>query len=196
VASLASPTQFNLDYYTSLATSEYFTAVNWRIWLSANLQLFQDAYNCIQSFPAAYDLQQAVGPQLDVLGSIIGQSRTVGFQPSNSVSPILDDTTYRLLLQARVYQNHWGGTTQELRPIWNALFPGGTMLITDTQNMEVSIVVSGAFTSIVQDLILNGEILPRPQGVLYNIAFGELPILGFDENTSLIAGVDLGHFAG
>ena len=161
-----------------------------------NCQILQDAYNCVNNFPSAFDLQLAVGPQLDALGVIIGQSRTVGFQPSNSVSPILDDTTYRLLLQARVFQNHWGGTTQELRPIWNALFPGGTLLITDNQNMTVSIVVAGAFTSIIQDLILNGYILPRPQGVLYDIALAELPIFGADLNTAFIAGVDLGHVAG
>lgn len=197
MGSIAQPLNPSLAYYVpGLVTSEYKTSQNFLQWLTVNLSLFQDVFNCANSFASAFDIQQAVGAQLDVLGNIIGQSRTVAFQPSDGVSPILDDDTYRLLLQARILQNHFGGTNQEVRGVWNALFPGGIMLFTDNQNMTVNIYVAGTFTSIIQDLILNGYIIPRPQGVLYDIALASLPILGFDQSTTFVAGPDLGHFAG
>src|SRR5579872_1634812 len=106
-------------------------------WLRANLQLFQDCFNCLEQFGGAFDITKAVGMQLDILGSIIGQSRTVGFQPSSSVSPVLDDDTYRLLLQARIAQNHWNGLMDSLLTIWRSLFPGGTLIVDDQQDMTV-----------------------------------------------------------
>jgi hypothetical protein len=119
----------------------------------------------------------------------------VNFQPSGSVSPILDDATYTLLIQATIANNQWDGTESALYPIWAQLFPGGSITIVDNQNMTCDIVLTGTFTSIIQDLITHGYIVPRPEAVLYNYVFGDLPIFGTDENNSFIAGVDLGHLA-
>ncbi|HXR75146.1 MAG TPA: DUF2612 domain-containing protein [Bryobacteraceae bacterium] len=171
------------------------SAPNMTAWLSANLELYQDILLCLSEFEDAFDLPTAVGPQLDILGAIVGQSRTVLFQPSGGVSPVLDDDTYRLLLQARIAQNHWDGKIASLLAIWSALFPGGTLVVDDhQQDMTVDIFVSGAFTSIIQDLILNGYMLPRPQGVLYNYSLADLPMLGFDRDDSFVAGFDGGRF--
>jgi hypothetical protein len=163
-------------------------------WLTINLQLVENTLNCLQQFGPAFDIDAAVGPQLDVLGAIVGQGRTVAFQPSGGVSPTLDDPTYRLLLKSRIAQNHWSGKIDSLIAIWKALFPGGTLIVNDTQNMSVGLLVAGAFTSIIQDLISNGYILPRPQGVQYTYSFATLPILGFDRSDSYVAGEDTGHY--
>ncbi len=182
-------------YYKGLITSEYQTSPKMLAWLEANLRPYQDALECMAALLAAFDLDQAVGVQLDILGAIIGQSRTVGFQPSNSVSPVLDDDTYRFLLRARIFWNHWDGKTPSLLAFWKTLFPGGTLIYSDNQDMSVSIFVAGAFTSIIKDLISYGYIIPRPQGVLYTITFATLPILGFDRDDDYVAGFDKGHFA-
>jgi len=184
-----------VSYYTNLLTSEYKLAPNLNAWLAAKLQLFANVNTCLASMNEAFDLDSAVGVQLDVLGQIQGVSRTVGFQPSDSVSPILDDATYRLLIKATSANNRWDGTEEALYPIWQTLFPGGSIVINDAQNMTCTIVLVGAFTSIIQDLILNGYIVPRPEGVLYSYVFSELPIFGFDEDNAFIAGLDVGHFA-
>jgi len=59
--------------------------------------------------------------------------------------------------------------------------------------MTADISVSGSFSSIVKDLINNGMIIPRPEGVLFNIGI-TLPILGFDRNDAYVSGFDTGHF--
>jgi Protein of unknown function (DUF2612) len=182
------PIPFTLLAYLQLPTSEYQQSPNFLAWLTVNIQLFQDILACAMGLDAALDLGQAIGAQLDVLGSILGQSRTVSFQPSDSVSPVLDDPTFRLLLQATVLRNHWDGKLSSLRTIWNQLFPSGVLLVTDNQNMSCAFYIAAAFTSIIQDLISNNLILPRPQGVLYTFSFAALPLLGFDESTPFIAG--------
>jgi hypothetical protein len=65
----------------------------------------------------------------------------------------------------------------------------------EAENMTVGILIAGAFSQIIQDLTVNGLILPRPQGVKYNIIFVTLPIFGFDREDVYIAGFDIGIFA-
>jgi hypothetical protein len=59
--------------------------------------------------------------------------------------------------------------------------------------MTATVIVSGSFTSIILDLITNGYIVPRPEGVLYNYVISTLPIFGADLNNAYVAGADLGH---
>lgn len=183
-----------LSYYLNLFTSEYKLSPNLNAWALGLLTPLDDITNCLSSMTESFDLDSAVGVQLDSRGDIIGQSRTVGFQPSGGVSPVLDDATYRLLLKAKIAFNQWDGLQTSLQAIWKALFSGGTIVLHDNQNMTAIIVLTGAFSSIIQDLIVNGLIVPRPETVQFTISFGDLPILGFDSNNAFIAGFDLGKF--
>jgi hypothetical protein len=192
---LASQPPAPVPFYLRLFTSEYQNSVNLLAWALANVQMVQDALTVILELPANFSLPLAVGPQLDALGVIVGQSRTVGFQPTGGVSATLDDDTYRVLLKARILQNHWPGTSNKLRAIWSTLFPGSVLLITDHQDMTVTLYVAAPFTSIIKDLVIQGYIIPRPQGVLYTLNFATLPLLGFDRNDAFVAGLDVGHFA-
>jgi hypothetical protein len=187
----------SIYYYLGLLTSEYRLAPKLNSWLYDLLSPLNDTTSMIAGMTEAYDLDSAEGLQLDVDGKIAGISRTVAFQPSNGVSPILDDETYRLLIKATIAANQWDGTESSLYSIWKQLFPGGSINIIDNQDMTCTIVLTGAFTSIIQDLIVNGYIVPRPEGVLYNYEFGNLPIFGFSvTNTTYIAGWNLGKWAG
>jgi hypothetical protein len=110
------------------------------------------------------------------------------------VSPVLDDATFRIYIRAKIAQNQWDGTMLSLYPIWQTLFPGGQIIIFDNQNMTADVTLTGSFTSIIQDLITNGYIIPRPEGVLYTYLFGTLPFFGFDSDNQFIAGFDVGHW--
>jgi hypothetical protein len=183
------------SYYIQLITSQYQNSPNYLNWLWAALKKYEDIAQCIIAFQKQFDIDYAVGAQLNIIGQNLGVSRTVPFQPTGGISPILDDNTYRLLLKATQAANTWNGTIDELYPIWQNLFPGGTLILVDNQNMTATIVIGGSFTSIIQQLITNGFIVPRSEGVLYEYTFVELPIFGLDENNSFIAGVDLGHIS-
>jgi len=69
-----------LSYYESLITSEYQGSAKMLAWLAANLKLYQDAAACAKAMLSAFDLNTAIGSQLDILGSIIGVPRLLPFQ--------------------------------------------------------------------------------------------------------------------
>jgi Protein of unknown function (DUF2612) len=182
-----------LGYYLGLFTSQYQLSPNLLKWARLAWQPIDDLTNLLAFISSNYDLDYAVGVQLDVCGQLIGQSRTVGFQPTGGASPTLDDDTYRLLLKARIGQNTWDGKIVSLYPFWQTLFPGGKIVINDNQNMTATIIIAGSFTQIFIDLINNGYIVPRPEGVDYTYTTAVLPIFGADQNNSFVAGADLGH---
>lgn len=185
-----------LGYYIALVTSQYRNSPKFNKLLKVLLRKFDDVSQVLVRMDTALDLDVAIGVQLDMLGTVVGANRTVGFQPSNGVSPVLDDATYRIYIKAKIAQNQWDGTVLSLYPIWQQLFPGGSIIILDNQNMTVDITLTGAFTSITQDLITNGYIVPRPEGVLYTYLFGELPFFGFGSAPGFIAGFGEGHWVG
>jgi hypothetical protein len=131
------------------------------------------------------------GDQLDVIGSIVGQSRTVGFQPSKGVSPVLDDDTYRLLIKAKIAFNQWDGKIASLQTIWQSLFPTGKITVTDNQDMTMTVSVSGVTNSIINDLVMNGYIVPRPEGVYCNPQTVK-NMFGFGAKTEWIGGFGQG----
>lgn len=184
-----------VPYYLNLLTSEYSSSAIFKQWLQTLLNILDDISNCLIEITGAFDLDVAIGVQLDVLGQIVGVSRTVPFQPSASVSPILDDTTYRLLIKATIANNQWDGKIGSLYPIWSQLFAGGQIIIQDNQNMSANIILTGTFTSIIQDLITHDMIVPRPEGVQYNYFIGGLPFFGFDRDDAFVAGWDTGKWS-
>jgi hypothetical protein len=183
-----------LGYYLNLLTSEYRQSPKLNALLYVLLKKVDDVTNCMVQLDTALDLDSAVGAQLDMLGMVWGVSRTVPFQPSAGVSPVLDDVTYRVLIKATIARCMWDGKIDSLYNIWVNLFPTGTIIIADQQNMTANILLTGSFTSITQDLITNGLIIPRPEGVQYNYVFGTMPFLGYDLNNSFVAGWDTGHY--
>ena len=184
-----------ISYYLGLITHQYQNSPKFLKWLSAPLSIIHDIQTCQDSMYFMFDLDYAVGVQQDILGQIIGVARTVPFQPSNSVSPVLDDGAYRLLQKAKVALNQWDGHMSSVQGIWSGLFPGGRITVTDNLDMTMTAYVTGAFSSIIKDLISNGFIVPRPMGVEINFVFGTAPFFGFDSNDSWVAGCDAGHWA-
>jgi hypothetical protein len=115
-------------------------------------------------------------------------------------SALLDDADYLLLIQAKIIQNNWNGQGQGANSVlwqaWQTMFPGGHIYLTDNQNMTCSILLTGTFSVLQQQMITNGLIIPRPQAVEYIYLFPELPAFGFDDlNPTFVAGFDQGHWA-
>ena len=163
-----------LPYYLSLIASQYQNSPKLLAVIQACLQKFADISTLLYTMSYQFVLYGAVGVQLDVLGEIVGVSRTVDFQP---------------LIYATIIRNQWDGQITSLYPLWQLLFPGGKLLIFDNQNMSVTVVVSGGFSSIIQDLITHDYIVPRAEGVLMNYEFAALPMFGFSStDTAFISG--------
>lgn len=183
-----------MSYYLQYPTSEYVTKPNFMAMLQLLLTPFNDAASLAVNMYTYMSIDNAVGPQLDLLGEIIGANRTVNFNPTNGSSPTLNDVDYQTLLKATIIKNTWDGTIPYLYTQWSILFPGGAIVVKDNQDMTLNVIIAGNFTSNVKDLIIYDYIVPRPEGVLINYSFGTLPIFGFDVESSFIQGWDQGNW--
>lgn len=114
--------------------------------VAGTLAPFVAASVVIASIPAAYDLDTAVGVQLDVTGAWIGRDRNVrlpipaayfsidvaglgldegslkGLYDGQSGIYQLDDDTYRRLLRANILARRWDGTVPGAQAAFDAFF--------------------------------------------------------------------------
>lgn len=124
-----------------------------------------DASNVMTSLITEFDIDEAVGVQLDILGKWIGRTRVVsqpisgiyfsfdmdglGFDQGVWQGPYdpdagftnLSDDVYRIVLKAKIAINHWNGTNETLPAILDTALAGSglTMQIVDNQDMTISV---------------------------------------------------------
>lgn len=110
----------------------------------------------------AYNLDTAVGVQLDVLGKYVGVTRTA---PGFYEQITLDDDDFRSLIRLAIIKNNAGSSLYEIQTLLTTWFPGA-ILVFDYQNMQMSYLVSTSVgsASLVQ-LFVTEKLLPRPMAV-------------------------------
>lgn len=212
----------SIDDYTKLITSEHSTKPKFMAMVAAGLQPIVDLQNLMATFNQAFDVEVAVGTQLDVVGQWVGRSRALTvpidnpyfsldvdglgcdeavwlrpFDPSTHLVQLPDDA-YRVLLLAVIGANQWDGTIEGAYGIFSIVFEGFDfqLLINETGTMAISITISGPVINVViKSLITDGTLITKPAGVHidgYNTA--TLPLFAFDANTNVYAGFDLGNW--
>lgn len=157
-----------IDKYLDNITSQHRDKPKFISWLGKSLTIIDHAYLSAKSIDINFDLDYAIGKQLDTLGKIIGRERVLTFQPLNGHDPTLDDETYRLVLKAKVAMNMWDGTIPQMYEIWDNIFKDIGLQLQDNQDMSFNAYVTGYVNQIRQDLIQHGYIVPKPEGVRVN----------------------------
>lgn len=164
-----------IDKYLNSVTSQHRDKKKFIAWLSSSLTIIDHAYIMTKNIDNDFDLDNALGVQLDMLGQSIGRKRMLTFQPLNDHNPVMDDETYRLVLKAKVAMNNWDGKTESAYEIWDNTFKDIGLQIQDNQDMSMTAYVTGYVKQIRQDLIQHGYIVPKPEGVKINY-IGKTPI--------------------
>lgn len=181
-----------LTDYTSLITSEHADKPNFMAMVSLLAQWAVDRRNLLASIPGLYDIDTAVGQQLDRIGEWVGISRNLslplgnvyfsfdatglGFDQGAWQGPFdptaglvaLPDNQYRILLYATIAANNWDGTVPGAYVAWNTIFStlGYSILIQDSQDMMMSLVLLGPVPDAVTLALFTGGYLNlRPAGV-------------------------------
>ena len=211
--------------YTGKITSEHADKPRFTAMVAAVTQCFVDAQNALAGMPASFDLDGAIGKQLDDVGLWVGVSRYVAtpltgvyfsfdtgglgfdqgvwkgpFDPDTGVTS-LDYETFRLLIRARIGANHWDGTLVGSKPILDQIFSGDThAFIQDNQDMSITIGISGKVPSALFLALLSGGYIPlKPQTVrvaYYLVTSSDgAPMFGFDMSNQYVAGFDVGAWA-
>lgn len=167
-----------LDKYLSLITSEHYNKPKFTQWMTAALTKGTGTSEVMTNLPDDFDLDRAVGLQLDVIGQLVGVKRMLNFQPSSG-SAVLDDATYRLVIRAKIAQNQWDGTMAGLETIWKAVLPNDILIAFDNQDMSMTIMVPTLQSELIGELIKHDYIVPRPMGVLLNYSISEFPFFAY-----------------
>jgi hypothetical protein len=181
-----------ISQYTSLITSEHNQRPNFMAMVSLLAQWAVDRQNMLASIPGLFDIDYAIGQQLDWVGQWVGVSRnlsvpltdvyfsfdTVGlgfdqgtwlgpFDPTTGLVSLPDDA-YRTLLYAVIAANNWDGTVPGAYTAWNTIFEplGYSILIEDGQDMTMTIALIGPTPDAVTLALFTGGYLNlRPAGV-------------------------------
>lgn len=170
-----------------------------------------------------FDVDVAVGDQLDIIGKWVGVSRnvdipisgvyfswdgsdpTVGWdygtwQPSSAPTAVtvLPDDSYRFLIKARIAANHWDGTTPGAYAIWDEIFTTIKVLIQDNCDMTYELgFYGGIVDSLTLALVLQGYIPLKPEGVRLAGVFTPVdtgPLFSWDLDTTFFQGWDSGSW--
>ena len=218
------PSVGDVSAWVNLITSEHRSQPNFVLMVSSTLQPLADIIAVLSSMPGLYDLDTAVGSQLDADGVWVGVGRsiavplsgvffswdTVGlgwsqgnWTPGINVNELilLPDTQYRTLLYARIAANHWDGSVPQAYQIWNMIFSGTGfgILIQDLQGMNMTLALTGPVPDAVTRALFTGGYLNlKPAGVrinrYYTPAQDNVPYFGWGVANDNIAGWDLGYW--
>ena len=135
-----------IDEYLNVITSQHQDKPKFINIVSTLLTKVDDILTCINYInEVAFDIDQAVGVQLDILGLMLGVSRNLNFNPSDGLSTVMDDVTYRIALKAKIAVNHWDGTINSIYELWDILFPDVILIIKDNQDMTMTVFVLQMF---------------------------------------------------
>jgi hypothetical protein len=219
-------------------TSEYTTLLIKQYWEKpkafAEIELksgtWQTARDFLASLDQAFDLDFAVGPQLDVLGRIVGIPREVpdvipkvyfGFSinPNNEgfaskfdvlrvggpffdrfsnpfTSQQLNDDDYRFFIRVKVALN-WASaylTSDERIGIQDVILAAfdGRAYVVDNLDMTLTLYISPVISLDRLRLIQRLNLLPKPQGVRYDLVIQAEPgsTFGFSSNPNSLGFAD------
>ena len=148
-----------------------------------------DASNAVKN---SYDIDSNEGEQLDVIGRIVVADREYADKITLEVYQLntdgdyqcgdesvqcsetsvasdskLSDEYYRLLLKAKIAKNNSDATSDSILAALKTIAPEADFQrVVNGQNMTMSVEFYGEITPIQRQLLVAGELVPVPQGVL------------------------------
>ena len=126
--------------YLKLITSEYATKPKFNAFVEMFLKKVSPINDCFTSFDTIFNIDNAIGEQLDQIGNIVGISRELPVSDPD-IPGMLGDDVFRQVIKARIYTNFWDGTIKGLYGIIEKMIPGAAYQIVDSQDMSMQFVV-------------------------------------------------------
>lgn len=210
------------DDYLDLIPAENREQPDFTAMIAADVATQVQVQTLMEEMVPLFDVDTAVGQQLDVIGQWVGFPRTLNITVSGvyftwddvdatgwdfgiwqdptqpGAITVLPDDVYRNFIKAKIAANHWDGTTDGAYEVWDSVFTEVSILIIDGLDMSYKIAfVGGTLDSLTVAVILGGYLPLKPEGVriseyLFPVDTG--PIFGFDLETDDVSGWDVGSW--
>lgn len=215
----------DISPYLGLLTSEYRSKPKLAASLATAVQPIADTFAQQLALRTLFDLDAGVGDQLDKVGQYVGATRFLteavpgvffsfdveglgfdeGVWETGGTGTVieLDDDHYRLLLKARVLNNHWDGTIEHAYAIWDTLFDGTGLIVFIIDHGDLTMTMglltpADEIDALLVAMFTGGFLSVKPAGVRirdYIVASARPPIFSLDEEGTSFAGLDEGSWA-
>jgi Protein of unknown function (DUF2612) len=213
--------QRSVDDYLALVTPFLAGKAKFMATLAVTLQPFADSQAFLASIPHAFDLDYAIGAQLDIVGQWVGVTRNIptdigfgyfsfgraglGFgstapfwdigDPFYSTTTIaVNDSIYRQLLRAKVQANSWNGTANDVQRCLNPY--GGYPFADDKGGMQLTLAMSGLkLAGSWLGMFKYNSVGLRPSGISIKTLLTSVngaPIFGFGSSNNYVSGFGTG----
>ncbi|QIP56819.1 DUF2612 domain-containing protein [Hafnia alvei] len=181
--------------YSELIPSNQRSAPKYHLTIETITDAFSQCLDVANSLITIFDLDKAIGKQLDIIGEWAGRSRRIkapiddyfftldspvlgfdyGYWKNRYDSEFgyldLDDVSYRTILRAKIGANNWDGTCESLPDILDSIYPNGDFNISfiDNGDMTMTVTVKGKkIDNITKEIIKQGYLSIKPLGVTVN----------------------------
>ena len=182
------------EAYLKLITSEYADKPLFNSYVEAFLDFLSPVVDMYDDFNSLFNIDQAVGDQLDKIGDILNTSRNLPIVNSD-IPATLPDEYYRTVLKAKVMADQWDGTREGLEEILTSLLPDAQFDIIDSQDMNYTVaLMDNSLDTVSTALLLNGFVLPKPAGIGVKYEIYDAELFGWDSETGFIKGWDQGKW--
>ncbi|MBS9436900.1 DUF2612 domain-containing protein [Photorhabdus noenieputensis] len=144
---------------------------------------------------SSFDLDKAVGKQLDIIGEWVGRNRMIqtpiesyyfsfdiadlGFDSgiwkgrfdSDKSYIKLDDDNYRVVIKAKIGANNWDGTAESFNNILSFIHSNNGLSVSFEDNLDMSFTVTikgKSISTITKEIIHQGYLSLKPMGITVN----------------------------
>ena len=146
------------SYYSNLLIMQYHNKPKAKATIEATVGLLPD--DLIMEVINGFDIETAVGKQLDILGEYVGVDR---YYLVDNHAELLNDEDYKILIKLKAISNTSDLSHKSLEEALYNFF-GNSVRMDSAGNMEMTYFVPKNKTPIIQAAIQK-EVLPRPMGV-------------------------------
>lgn len=210
--------------YTDLIAGAHVDKERFTAWVSALTEPLRIARERLAALREDFDVDTAIGAQLDAIGVRVGISRNlpmtltgvyfalddeggVGldrgvwkgpYDPDDGMTRLGDDV-YRAVIKAKILANHWDGTNESLPGFLSdtlAYFgvPAKVLDLQDMQTMHVALHITKSTTPPIVWELFSRRLIDVTAAGVSITIIDNDPWFGFDLDTASIKGLDGGYW--
>lgn len=214
----------NATEYTDLIAGAHVGKDRFTRWVFELTEPLRVARERLAALRSDFDVDTAVGKQLDAVGARVGISRELpmtltgvyfaldddgsigldrgvwkgAYDPADGVAT-LGDETYRSVIKAKILANHWDGTNGSLPGFLSETLsyfgvPSKVLDLQDLQTMHVALHLTKETTPPIVWELFSRRIIDVTAAGVSIAIVNNDPWFGLDYDTASVKGLDEGHF--
>jgi hypothetical protein len=151
-----------VEYYQDLLILQYKNKPKARGHIASNVSplIIFELSNAVKN---GYNIETAIGKQLDVLGKYAGISRVLS---DGSITELQDDTNFRKFVKFKIVKNYSNHSLQSIDKMFYDFF-GVLVKVDDNFDMSINYTIYGDLT--LAKILKFENLFPKPMGVKINV---------------------------